>query len=196
MTAKDLQLIQEYAPQLNGVLTQADLKTLFSGQSEAALYKKLTSFINEKVLLKVRRGVYALPSAALETISSRICPSAYLSMGTVLAGALVIGSIPARRIQAVRVGWPRTYTCAQGTIEHLSVKPELYFGFEPQNGVLMATPEKAFLDMCYFMLKGRTFSFDPVEDVSLERLDLGRVRDYLEAYDQRFRSWLVKTWGL
>jgi len=196
MTTKDLKLIQQYAPQVNGVLTQADLKMIFAEQSEAALYKKLTSFVAEKILVKVQRGVYALPSASLQTISSRLCPSAYISTGTVLASALVIGSVPARRVQAVRVGCPHAYTCPQGTIEHLSVKPELYFGFEPQDNVLMATPEKAFLDVCYFMRKGRTFSFDPVEDVALERLDLDRVRDYLTAYDPRFRSWVKKTWGL
>jgi len=196
MTAKDLQLIQEYAPQLNGVLTQADLKMIFSEQSEAALYKKLASFVAEKILVKIKRGVYALPSATLQTISSRLCSSAYISTGTVLANKLVIGSVPARRLQAIRVGCPHAYTCPQGTIEHLSVKPELYFGFEPQNGVLMATPEKAFLDVCYFMRKGHTFSFDPVEDVTLERLDLSRVRSYLAAYDPRFQGWVKKTWGL
>lgn len=196
MTAKDLQLIQEYAPLVNGVLTLPDLKVLFSGQSEAALYKKLTSFLREAILLKIQRGVYALPSASLETISSRICPAAYISTGTILARALVIGSIPARRIQAVKVGWPRTYTWAQGTIEHLSIKPDLYFGFENKQGVLSACPEKAFLDACYFMLKGRTFSFDLAEDVALERLDLGRIRQYLEQYEPKFLNWFRKTWGV
>ena len=82
-------------------------------------------------------------------------------IGTVLARTAIIGSIPARRVQAVKMGRPRTYRCELGTIEHLSITPRLYFGFGSIAGDLVASPEKAFLDVCYFTYRGRRFSFDP-----------------------------------
>jgi len=195
MKAADLQLIQEYAPVLDGVFTMPDLKVLFGSVSEAALYKKLAALVGEGILVKVKRGIYAVPSASLAVISSRICPDSYISTGTVLARTLAIGSIPERRVQAVKVGWPRTYKCEIGTIEHLSIKPELYFGFENENGVRYATPEKAFLDACYFRLKGRRLSFDLGEDINLEILDKNNLKRYLKAYDKSFTTHVRNTWG-
>ena len=195
MKASDLQLIQGYAPALDGVFTMPDLKVLFGSSSEAALYKKLAALVGEGILIKVKRGIYALPSASLAVISSRISPASYISTGTVLARALVIGSIPERRIQAVKVGWPRTYKCELGTIEHLSIKPDLYFGFGNENGVRYACSEKAFLDACYFRMKGRRLSFDLTEDVNIEILDSRIVRRFLEAYDKTFVAHVRNMWG-
>lgn len=174
----------------------SDLKTLFGNQSEASLYKKLTQLVDEGVLIKVKRGMYATPSAKLTVVSSRISPDSYISLGTVLAEALVIGSIPARRVMAVKVGSPSSYTSELGTIEHLSIKPSLYLGFERRGECNLALPEKAFLDACYFMMKGRKLSFDPLEDVNMDLLDAALLRDFLEIYDGRFKTFIKKNWGL
>ena len=196
MTARDLQLIQEYAGDLAGVLTLPDLRVLFAEQGEPALYKKLEGFVREGILIKVKRGLYATASASLEVISNRIVSDSYITTGTVLAQAMLLGSIPARRVQAAKVGRPRTYRCELGTIEHLSLKPELFFGFEDQDGVKYARPEKAFLDACYFFFKGRRFSFDLYDDVDTTPLDKRLIKDYLQAYDRRFVAFFEKTWGL
>lgn len=73
-------------------------------------------------------------------------------------------------MQAVKIGIPRTYTCDLGIIEHLSLKTALFFGFVQKGAIKYATPEKTFLDACYFYYKGRRFSFDLYEDVNLEAL--------------------------
>mgnify|MGYP001627702364 CR=1 FL=1 len=196
MKASDTKDIEKWASELGGVLAMPDLKVIFGGQSEAALFKKLESAVKEKVLVRVKRGIYALPGTSLEAISSRINPDSYVSTGTVLAAKAVIGSIPARRIQAVKVGRPRTYNCEMGIIEHLSITPRLFFGFETVKGIKYATPEKAFLDVCYFYFKGRSFSFDPESDVSISMLKPGKISDYLKKYDRRFVSFFRKVWSL
>lgn len=196
MKAVDLQRVQAAASELDGILTMPDLKVLFSHFTDAAIFKKLAAMIREGALIKVKPGVYALPTASLAAISQRLAPQSYVSTGTVLAQALAIGSIPARRIQAVKVGRPRIYRCALGVVEHLSVKRELFFGYEARDGICYATPEKAFLDVCYFLSKGRTFSFDPMEDVDMSALDSRRIRKYLRAYDRRFIAFFNARWSL
>ncbi len=195
MKAVDVQKIQQFGAEVDGILTMSDLRVLFSSVSDAALFKKLKVFVREGQLVKVKKGFYALPAASLAAISQRIEPASYISTGTVLAREAIIGSIPARRIQAVKVGRPRTYRCDLGVVEHLSIKSGLFFGYEVRDGIRYATPEKAFLDVCYFLFKGRTFSFDPVEDVSMDELDARLIRDYLAAYDQRFRTFFSSTWS-
>ncbi len=196
MNANDVESIRKYAAQLDGVLTMSDVRVLFSRNSDAAVFKKLEALVREGFFVKVKRGVYALPSASLVNVSQRLARQSYISTGTVLAKALVIGSVPARRVQAVKVGRPRIYRCAIGVVEHLSVKRELFFGYEVRDGILYATPEKAFLDVCYFLSKGRRFSFDPVSDVDLSVLNRDRLLEYLAAYDRRFVSFFQSRWSL
>ena len=100
-----------------------------------------------------------------------------------------------RKVQAVKKGRPRVYRCALGVIEHLSVIPRLYFGFNAVEGVLYATPEKAFLDVCYYAYRGRTFSFDPASDVSVGDLKREVLTDYLTRYDPRFVGYFNRIWG-
>lgn len=188
MKAVDVKLIEQWASDLGGVYTMSDLKVLFGSQSEAALYKKLQLFIADGILVKVKRGVYARPDASLRTVCARIYPDSYVSFGGVLADSAIIGSVPGRRVQAVKTGSPRTFSCSLGTIEFLSIAPRLFFGFTRVNGIQCATPEKAFLDACYFTYKGRSFSFDIDMDVDRSRLDSALLASYLGNYDRRFLS--------
>lgn len=186
--------MEKWADELDGVFTIADLKVALAENAEATLYRVLAEMVRRGDLIKVKRGIYATPGAALTTISTRIEPKAYLSTGTVLARTAVIGSIPARRVQAVKVGRPRIYRCELGTIEHLSISPRLYFGFTSVAGELVASPEKAFLDVCYFAYRGRRFSFDPATDINHEDLDFDTIERYLGSYDTRFVSFFNRTW--
>ncbi len=186
MKVKDLQLLERWADDLGGIYALSDLKVLFGAQTEAALYKKLQSFVAEGVLVKVKRGVYAKPDVSLPAVSARLYPNSYLSLGTVLADAAIVGAVPGRRVQAVKTGSPRRFICQLGTVEYLSIAPKLFFGFEEVNGIRRATPEKAFLDACYFTFKGKSLSFDIDTDVDRSRLDSGLLGEYLARYDQRF----------
>jgi len=188
--------IGKWAGDLGGVFTMPDLKVLFGAQSEAALYKKLEAFTGERLLVKVKRGVYAVPDTPLEVISGRINPDSYISTGTVLARNMVIGSVPARKVQAVKIGSPRTYECELGVIEHLSISPRLFFGYEAENGLKRATAEKAFLDVCYYYFKGKRFSFDVGGDMNTDSLDKKLISEYLRKYDKRFLSFFERNWDL
>lgn len=187
--------VERWAGELDGVFTLADLKVALNETAEATLYRSLAELVRRGDLIKVKRGIYARPGASLTTISSRIEPKSYISTGTVLARTAIIGSVPARRVQAVKTGRPRTYRCELGVIEHLSISPRLYFGFKAEGETLVASPEKAFLDVCYFAYRGRRFSFDPGTDLHLAALDFDAIERYLHAYDTRFVSFFKRTWS-
>jgi len=186
--------IQRWSSDLDGIFTISDLKVALDENSEATLYRTVAEMIRSDVLIRVKKGVYATPEAKLTDISTRIEPEAYISTATVLAKYGIIGSIPARRVQAVKIGRARTYGCKLGVIEHLSINPRLYFGFSTIDGRLTASPEKAFLDVCYFCFKGRRFSFDPESDINLENFDFDIIEDYLEQYDTKFISFFSRIW--
>lgn len=195
MDYKVLKAIQEWAGEVDEVFNLCDLRVLLGDRTEAALYKRLNSLVEDKILIKVKRGVYATPQASLAAISSRIDPAAYISTGTILARCAAIGSVPARKIQAVKTGRPRAYRCELGMIEHFSIRPALYFGFEHTDGILCATPEKAFLDVCYYAYRGKSFSFDPESDVDPSGLERDIMGRYLEKYDSRFIAYFNRIWN-
>jgi hypothetical protein len=194
MDIRKYKAMEEWADQLGGVFTIADLKVALDENAEATLYRSVAEMVSGEILIKVKRGIYATPKASLSTISNRIAPKSYISTGTVLARKAIIGSVPARRVQAVKLGRPRVYRCELGTIEHLSISPRLYFGFNSIAGELIASPEKAFLDVCYFTYRGRRFSFDPATDINMESLDFDTIEGYLELYDTRFVSFFNRIW--
>ncbi len=195
MENSDIKKINHWSKDLRGVFTISDLKVLFATDSEKSIFKKIAVMIKEKVLIKVKQGLYAIPEAQLIDLSKRINPSAYVSMGSILAEKLIIGSIPARKLQAVKIGRPRVFVTSLGTIEHLSLAPKLFFGFNESEGLKKATPEKAFLDCCYFFYKGRELSFDLDTDVNHNLLDQKIIAEYLTKYDQRFITFYKKKWS-
>ena len=195
MKYSDVDKINRVVADLEGVFTMSDLKVLFSERTESALYKKLRGLVEEGVLIKVMRGLYAIPSASLAVISSRINPDSYISTGTVLARNMIIGSIPARKIEVVKVGRPRVYEFETGIIEYLSIAPELFFGFDVCDGVNYANSEKAFIDACYYRYKGRRFSFDIDSDINKGALNMELISEYLTKYDKRFVTFFNKLWG-
>lgn len=195
MNADVYRAIQRWAVDLDGVFVLSDLRVALGDRTDVALYKRLNGLVEAGILIKVKRGIYVTPEASLATISNRIEPSAYISTGTILAKCAAIGSIPVRRIQAIKTGRPRTYICKLGTIEHLSLSPQLYFGFGLVDGILFATPEKAFLDVCYYAYRGKRFSFDPESDVNTSGLKRNIVSGYLRKYDKRFVNYFNRIWG-
>lgn len=195
MSIESYKAIQKFSKDLEGVFTLPDLKVILDEQTEITLFRAVRKLVESGDLIKIKRGFYATPDASLATISCRIDPDSYISTGTVLAQNAIIGSIPARRVQAVKIGRPRTYKCQLGTIEHLSIAPRLYFGFNTFNGKKVATKEKAFLDVWYYYYKGKTFSFDPATDVNLAAMDIEVVNTYLKKYDKQFVSFFKKLTG-
>lgn len=196
MSLDGYKALLKFSKDLEEVFTLPDLKVILDEKTEVTLFRAVRRLVESGDLIKIKRGIYATPEASLDTISCRIDPDAYISTGTVLARQAIIGSIPARRIQAVKVGGPRTYQSQLGTIEHLSIAPHLYFGFNIVKGKKIATTEKAFLDVCYYCYKGKSFSFDPATDINLASLEMSLLKSYLAKYEKPFVTFLRNITGI
>jgi hypothetical protein len=185
--------IIKWAEELDQIFTIKDLQVMGKYSSDLKVFRSVRKLLENGDLIKIKRGLYATPQASLVKVSSRIYPDSYISTGTVLAKYLVIGSVPIRRVQAIKIGAPRTFSTPLGKIEYLSISPKLFFGFERVDNQLWASPEKALLDAYYFTFKGRALSFDLDQDVNLEGLDRGKIARFLKVYDPRFRKYFNKN---
>jgi hypothetical protein len=178
----DAQILGRLDAEQRGVFSRGDLQTAFGEVHPAAFARRINTLLNHGILRRFCRGWYVAEDFDLATLSQRIAPDSYISFGTVLASHLIIGPNPESRIVAVKTGRPRRYVFEGFTIEHVSVAPDLLFGFLTDGGIRYAEPEKAFIDTLYFHLRGRRYPFDIYSDMVIHKLDGGKVRDYLGRY--------------
>jgi predicted transcriptional regulator of viral defense system len=179
------QSLQKFSASQGGVFSIAELKNLINPSNKAILYRTLKRLEEAAILRLFCRGFYVTNDFDIQVLSQRICADSYISFGTVLANNLIIGSMPKYRIQAVKKGQSRVYQNSEYRIEHFKVKPELFTGYENVNGVKIATPEKAFLDVLYYYQKGMNFSFDIYSDIDYDALDRQKIEQCLILYKNK-----------
>jgi predicted transcriptional regulator of viral defense system len=178
----DAQLLARLTGEQAGVFSKADLQTALAEPHPAAFRRRIQMLQDNGILRRFTRGFYVTETFDLPTLSQRIAPDSCISFGTVLARELLIGTSPARRIVATKVGPARTYRALDFEIEHVGISPRLFFGHTYANGVRFANAEKAVLDVLYFHLRGRRYPFDIYSDINFQKLDTKRVREYLRRY--------------
>ena len=193
----DSQLVTRLQAAQGGVFSTADLRTALAETHPAAFGRRIRGLLAQEVLFRFTRGFYVTEPFELPVLSQRIAPGSCISFETVLARELVIGTNPARRIVATRVGRNRRYAALGFEIEHVGVSNELSFGCECTQGIRYANAERAVLDVLYFHLRGRRYAFDIYSDINHRRLDMGRIREYLGHYrNPKFVVFATRVLGL
>ncbi len=183
----DILKIQEISSDLQGVFKISDLQILLKCKNIATFHNRINRLERIGILQRFCRGVYITPNFSKETLCSTLNPSAYLSIGTVLAKNGLIGTVPEKQIFAIRVGRNRNYISPELIVSHYGISSHLYFGFEKKKGILYADNEKAYIDTLYYLMKGHKFSFDPLSDVDVTQLNRKVFYNYLSKYrNKRF----------
>jgi hypothetical protein len=167
---------------MDGVFSFSDLKNVFNEKTPLLLHRRIYALISVGALTRFKRGFYCTENFNLETLSQRLYPDSCISLGTVLARRLLIGSIPAKTVYAVKKGRNRTFYSPVGNLVYCGIAANLLFGYEYENGRRYASAEKAFLDTLYFYQKGFHFSFNIFEDINFSALDAAKVRSFLKKY--------------
>ena len=183
-----LREVEKLAQSMGGVFSTSDLEALFSQASQASQASRVTLFSVLKsaqaigVIKRFTKGLYVCENFDPEMLSARICFDAYISMGTILAKEGLIGTVPGLTITAIRTGRNRNYENNGLKIKHFGISQHLYFGFKTYNGIKYADPEKAFIDVLYYQMRGQKYAFNPTSDIDFDRLDKKRCEDYLSKY--------------
>jgi len=176
---------------MGGVFSNRDLSNLFNEINPVSLNRRIKRLKQSDVMDRFIRGYYTADDIDINTLSARINPESYISLSSVLAQEMLIGSIPVRTVYAIKTGKNRIYRNKNITLHYLGIAPHLFFGYKSKNGVNSATPEKALLDTLYFYQKGMRFSFNIFTDIDIARVDKTLVMEYLKQYkNPRFISFV------
>ena len=157
----------------------------------------LTRWCHKGLLVKLRNGHYAFPEyrqvpGFARYVAGQIYSPSYISLHSALS---FYGIIPEEVVQLTSVSTLKTATFKNefGTFQYQNVKESLFFGYEIKpladgRGVLMATPEKAILDLLYLNSYYKT-----EQDMEELRLDEDYLQNDLDSerlfdYASRFAS--------
>jgi hypothetical protein len=146
--------------------------------------------IREGILSRIRRGLYVdrLHGYRPEILGQRWVGPSYLSTESALDRSelcqtgIVVYTYVTTRLLAGRAAAVRLLDRHRFVYRH--VRPHLFFGFRPEDGLSIADPEKAAIDFLYFFKKGQRSAISP-EEIAAEKLDVQRFRRYLRRYRQR-----------
>lgn len=179
-----IERVRKIAPGMGGVFSYGDLSNLIGAGSKQRNERAIKGLIREGVLYKIQRGIYTTKNPDLWVLGSRLQKNAYVSMDSILAKNLLIGTIPERSASFVYPGiGRRVIETPFGILRFFSSQKSLLFGFSRlPNGVSVADSEKATLDILYYFMRGASFVVDPLNEISLRKLDRPKIEKYLKKY--------------
>jgi predicted transcriptional regulator of viral defense system len=149
------------------------------GEEPRALSVQLSRWVKAGKLVMLRRGVYMLPAAlrrstpSAEYLANLLVTPSYVSFERALA---IHGLVPERvpLIQSVTTARPGLFQTPVGDFEYRHVKTRWFVGYREssvgKDRALVATPEKALLDLAYFSTG--PFTDERVEELRLQNLEV------------------------
>lgn len=176
--------INMMSAEVGGVFSYADLSSIIAGGSVLQNSRVIAKLTTEGVLTRIQRGTYVALNYDMWLLVCRLDPKSYISMDTVLAREAIIATVPKGRVSAVRINKrSKRIATPEGELVFHSMGQKLDFGITTQaNGVNVAIPERAYLDLLYFYQKGSRFVIDPRTEVNLSNLNMPLIIEHLSWY--------------
>ena len=137
-----------------------ETELLFAGvRDRQAIQRQLSRWVRSGRLIKVRRGLYAVPAPYRTRspdpfeVSNRLVRPSFVSMESALHFHELIPDVPFG-VTAVTTGRTGTHDTPLGTYVYRHIGPSRFWGFDereiaPGRRVYVATPERALLDLLY-----------------------------------------------
>ncbi len=164
--------------------TVADLEKI-TALSRPSLKVAVSRLTEKGALTRLKRGVYASSAALIDVpkIANQLYYPSYLSFESALSRYGILSQMPATETFAT-LKQTKRMSIFGTAIEFRQVKENLFFGYRLENGMYIAEPEKALLDMLYMVARGKG-------NMGLQELDLRSIgRKKFAEYAKKFPRYL------
>ena len=158
------------------VFTLQEIALLFPGIPYGNLKKRMSYFAKSGSIKKLSRGVYAKDEFNVLELANKLYTPSYISLETVLQRAGVTFQYYESIFSVSYIS--RTVEVGKYTIVYRRMKKEILLnnkGIGEQKKVVIASPERAFLDAVYLY---KNYHFD-----NLSSLDWDKIRELKNFYD-------------
>ncbi len=177
---KDSALISRLLSLPKPYFTATDLEKIL-GLPRASLYVTLTRLVQAGVLARLRKNVYKLAIAPTESekAASELYFPSYLSFESALSKHGILSQIP-YTLTFATTRPSKKMVLGNVQVEYRRMKRDLFFGYGMENGIYIASPEKALLDELYLVSRGKT-TLD-IDELDLREINGARLEEYAEKF--------------
>ncbi|MFH1661762.1 MAG: type IV toxin-antitoxin system AbiEi family antitoxin domain-containing protein [Candidatus Falkowbacteria bacterium] len=160
-----------------------DIKKI-SSLTEESLKVALSRMVKRGEIVKLARGLYANDLVKIDwgKLAVEYYHPSYLSFEWALARYNILSQQP-HQLTLATTKRSETAEIRDKIIIYHRLKINLFWGYINKNGILIAEPEKAFLDLAYLSLNGYA-KFDP-DEMNLELLNKSKLKKYLKKFDNK-----------
>jgi predicted transcriptional regulator of viral defense system len=169
----------------------SDLRKI-SPMEEHSLKVSLSRLIKKGALLRLSRGIYAtdLSSVEWEKLALELYSLSYFSFEWALAYHKILSQQPINLTLATTKR-SRTMSISNYIFIYHHIRPELFWGYEKRDNIMIADPEKSFLDLAYLSING--YAKLDASEMNLKLLDKKRIKLYLKKFDSKRLTTIVKN---
>lgn len=162
-----------------------------TGQSRKSLFVALKRLVERGVLERMGSGIYRLYSTlpSIERVAASLYMPNYLSFESALSRYGILTLIPYTLTFATTRKTKR-FTVEGRDIEFRQIKRDLFWGYEMREGIYVARPEKAFLDLIYFVSRGKS-SID-LDEIDMGKLSITKLRRISKKYPVYTKRYLTR----
>lgn len=172
----------------------SDLEKI-TGSNRNSLYVRLNGWVRMGILERIGNGLY-IPGGEkieIEKIAMELYPPCYLSFESALSRYGILNLIPYTLTFATSRK-TKKWIIAGREIIFRKIKKDLFWGYEVQGGIYIASPEKAFIDQIYFFLRGKAeIDLDEIDLKRLNRQKVYKIVEKFPPYVKRFIKNLENT---
>ena len=147
------------------IVSLPDLGKLLDIEKDNTSYKIAEKLVAEKFLLRLKKGVYLSsfnPPDSFEIANAMYTPS-YISLESALNYYGILPQFP-YSVTSVSPKKSKKILIDEKEFEYVQISHKLYWGFRREVQTIIASPEKALLDMIYIASKGlRRIEFEELD---------------------------------
>lgn len=151
------------------------------------LRKQLTRWVEKGILVRIAKGVYAPYGTEIDVlkIANQMYYPSYLSFESVLSKYGILSQVPYTLTFATPKR-TRKMILNDTEVEFTKLSDKYYFGYVFEDGVNIASPEKALVDCLYLVSKGkRSLNID---ELYLKNIDKEKLIEIAKVFPENTRD--------
>lgn len=163
-----------------------------TGLSRKSLYVTLKRLVERGILERIGTGIYHTFTAkpAVEKIAAALYLPNYLSFESALSRNGILNLIP-YTVTFATTRKTKRIAIEGRDVEFRQIKKDIFWGYDMQGGIYVATPEKAFLDLVYLASRG-VASID-LDEMNMEKLSMTTVKKLSKKYPGYTQKYLKRA---
>lgn len=183
-----IQKLQEYNKDF---YTIKDLQNIFN-VPVTSLRVQLSRWCKQGVFIRLTKGIYSPYNTKIEVnkVANQIYYPSYLSFESALSYYGILSQIPYTLTFATQKK-SKKLVLKDTQIEYTQLANRLFFGYILEDGIYIATPEKALMDTIYLVSKGkRTLT---VDELYLKNIDKEKFKEISSKFPKNTKNMVTRV---